>query len=214
QDLLVAELKWTTLLLWFIWGACSFCYYGVVLMTTELFDSSTGSLCSLSGAGAGSSCTADCRPLSHSDYVDILWTTLAEFPGIFFTIFVIERLGRKKTIALEFIIFIGSIVFLFICTSSRVWLTIIIFVARGIISGVFQAAYVYTPEVYPTSLRAVGVGTCSGVARFGAMMTPFVAQVLIRTSVHLATATYGTVAIMAAAAAIMLPIETKGRNMN
>lgn len=49
--------------------------------------------------------------------------------------------------------------------------------ARGIIAGVFQAAYVYTPEVYPTSLRAVGVGSCSAMARLGAMVTPYVAQV-------------------------------------
>ncbi|KAL7647379.1 UNVERIFIED_CONTAM: hypothetical protein RMT77_000975 [Armadillidium vulgare] len=213
QDLLVDELRWTTLLLWFIWSSCSFCYYGVVLMTTELFDT-TGDLCSISEKGVSSTCTADCRPLTSSDYLDILWTTFAEFPGIFFTIFVIEKLGRKKTIALEFIIFAVSIVFLFICTSSRIWLTIIIFVARGIVSGVFQAAYVYTPEVYPTSLRSIGVGTCSGMARFGAMLTPLVAQVMLRTSVHLATAIYGMVALMAAAAAIMLPIETKGRNMN
>ena len=67
--------------------------------------------------------------------------------------------------------------------------------------------------MYPTSLRAVGVGTCSGLARFGAMLTPLVAQVLTRTSIHLATATYGLVAILAAIAAIMLPIETKGRPM-
>lgn len=53
-----------------------------------------------------------------------------------------------------------------------------LFFARGIIAGVFQAAYVYTPEVYPTSLRAVGVGSCSAMARFGAMVTPYVAQVL------------------------------------
>lgn len=52
-----------------------------------------------------------------------------------------------------------------------------LFVARGIIAGVFQAAYVYTPEVYPTSLRAVGVGACSAMARLGAMVTPYVAQV-------------------------------------
>ncbi|RXG59098.1 Synaptic vesicle 2-related protein [Armadillidium vulgare] len=113
QDLLVDELRWTTLL-----SSCSFCYYGVVLMTTELFDT-TGDLCSISEKGVSSTCTADCRPLTSSDYLDILWTTFAEFPGIFFTIFVIEKLGRKKTIALEFIIFAVSIVFLFICTSSR-----------------------------------------------------------------------------------------------
>ena len=38
-------------------------------------------------------------------------------------------------------------------------------------------AYVYTPEVYPTILRSVGVGACSGVARAGAMLTPYIAQV-------------------------------------
>ena len=35
--------------------------------------------------------------------------------------------------------------FLFIF--SRMFLTITLFIARGIIAGVFQAAYVYTPEV-------------------------------------------------------------------
>jgi hypothetical protein len=32
-------------------------------------------------------------------------------------------------------------------------------------------------QVYPTPLRAVGVGTCSAMARLGAMVTPYVAQV-------------------------------------
>lgn len=30
---------------------------------------------------------------------------------------------------------------------SRIFLTVMLFIARGIIAGVFQAAYVYTPEV-------------------------------------------------------------------
>ena len=75
--------------------------------------------------------------------------------GIFFTILVIERLGRKKTMALEFLIFVVSVIFLFICTSDRTWLTFILFIARGIISGVFQAAYVYTPEVREQGRAAV-----------------------------------------------------------
>ncbi|XP_076043243.1 synaptic vesicle 2-related protein [Oratosquilla oratoria] len=212
KDLLVRDLKCTTLLLWFIWSSCAFCYYGLVLMTTELFEAK-GNLCEIKGTQRENTCTADCGVLDAQDYTDLLWTTFAEFPGIFFTILIIEKLGRKKTMALEFVIFVVSIIFLFICTSSRGWLTFILFVARGIISGVFQAAYVYTPEVYPTSLRAIGVGTCSGFARFGAMITPVVAQVLTRTSVHLATAIYGIVAVLSAAAALMLPIETRGRSM-
>ena len=41
-----------------------------------------------------------------------------------------------------------------------------------------MAVYVYTPEIYPTSVRATAMGFCSGVARVGAILTPFVAQVL------------------------------------
>lgn len=34
-------------------------------------------------------------------------------------------------------------------------------------------------QVYPTVLRSVGVGSCSGVARLGAMLTPYIAQVIV-----------------------------------
>lgn len=64
--------------------------------------------------------------------------------------------------------------------ASRTTLTIILFLARGVIAGLFQAAYIYTPEVYPTALRSVGVGGCSTLARLGAMATPYVAQVIIQ----------------------------------
>ena len=50
SDLLNRELRRTTLLLWFIWTGCSFIYYGVVLMTTELFETPGDNVCSLDGS--------------------------------------------------------------------------------------------------------------------------------------------------------------------
>lgn len=88
-----------------------------------------------------------------------------------------------------------------------------LFLARGIIAGVFQAAYVYTPEVYPTSLRAVGVGSCSAMARLGAMVTPYVAQVLLKSSIAVAISVYSTAALLAAIACVILPIETSGKEL-
>ena len=38
-----------------------------------------------------------------SDYNHLLWTTLAEFPGIVVSLILIEKLGRKYTMALEFL---------------------------------------------------------------------------------------------------------------
>lgn len=40
-----------------------------------------------------------------------------------------------------------------------------------------MALTVYTPEVFPTSVRGTAMGYCSSVARIGAIITPFVAQV-------------------------------------
>ncbi|KAF7283998.1 synaptic vesicle 2-related protein [Rhynchophorus ferrugineus] len=214
RDLLVPSLRLTSLLLWFIWSSCAFCYYGLVLMTTELFETSS-IVCSEEQlpAQAIDTCAADCKQLQTTDYIDLLWTTLAEFPGIFITILIIERFGRKKTMAVQFVIYAVCCCFLVVCPGKRAILTIMLFLARGIIAGVFQAAYVYTPEVYPTSLRSVGVGSCSAMARLGAMATPYVAQVLLKTSITLATSTYATAALLAAIACIILPIETTGKEL-
>ena len=46
----------------------------------------------------------------------------------------------------------------------------------------FTFFFQYTPEVYPTTLRSIGVGSCSSMARFGAMLTPYIAQVLLQQS--------------------------------
>ena len=50
SDLLNRELRRTTLLLWFIWTGCSFIYYGVVLISTELFETPGDNVCSLDGS--------------------------------------------------------------------------------------------------------------------------------------------------------------------
>ncbi|CAH1646641.1 unnamed protein product [Spodoptera littoralis] len=204
KHLLIPHLRNTSLLLWFIWMSCAFCYYGLVLMTTELFETDP--------SGLEEPCAADCRPLQTTDYMDLLWTTLAEFPGIFATIFIIEKYGRKKTMATQFVIF-AMCVCVLIYNGNRTFLTCVLFLARGIIAGLFQAAYVYTPEVYPTALRATAVGACSAVARLGAMVTPYVAQVLLKNSIVIATSVYSLVAVLAAGACLALPIETKGREM-
>ena len=45
------------------------------------------------------------------------------------------------------------------------------------------------------------------------MMACYASQVLLRKSVHLAVSSYGVVCIVAAVMSILLPIETKGREM-
>uniref|UniRef100_A0A8C4RB51 SV2 related protein n=1 Tax=Eptatretus burgeri TaxID=7764 RepID=A0A8C4RB51_EPTBU len=131
---------------------------------------------------------------------------------ILITIWVIDIIGRRKVLGAYFFLFAFFVLCLLTCF-GRTSMTIFIFIARAIVSGGFQVAYVYTPEVYPTSIRALGLGTCSGVARLGALTTPFIAQVMLASSFHLAISVYAFLAVVAGFCALFLPIETKGRAM-
>ncbi|ERE75203.1 synaptic vesicle 2-related protein, partial [Cricetulus griseus] len=93
----------------------AFSYYGLVLLTTELFQA--GDICSISSRkkAVEAKCSLACEYLSKEDYMDLLWTTLSEFPGVLVTLWVIDRLGRKKTMALCFVIFSLCSLLLFIC---------------------------------------------------------------------------------------------------
>lgn len=179
-------------------------------MTTEMFDT-TPEQCSgnFNETLLTDQCTENCQ-LQRGDYMDLLWTTLAEFPGIFSTIYIIERIGRKKTMAFQLVMFAIVVCFLSkACEVSRFMLTVGLFLARGLVAGVFQAAYVYTPELYPTYLRSTGVSSCSTMARMGAMVTPYVAQILLRWSVFTATGIYAATALCAALAIMALPVEVR-----
>uniref|UniRef100_A0A3Q4MHC4 SV2 related protein a n=1 Tax=Neolamprologus brichardi TaxID=32507 RepID=A0A3Q4MHC4_NEOBR len=101
RDLFSSHFRWTTVLLWFIWFANAFSYYGLVLLTTELFQE--GGACGMSkGNKEELRCSLECKYLNSDDYKDLLWTTLSEFPGLLVTLWAIDRLGRRKTMALCF----------------------------------------------------------------------------------------------------------------
>ncbi|XP_061585116.1 synaptic vesicle 2-related protein isoform X2 [Cololabis saira] len=205
QDLFSSHFRCTTCLLWFIWFANAFSYYGLVLLTTELFQE--GGACGMpKGNKKELRCSLECKYLNSDDYKDLLWTTLSEFPGLLVTLWAIDRLGRRKTMALCFLVFS-------LCIIPLASMTVLIFIARAFIAGGFQAAYVYTPEVYPTATRALGLGTSSGMARVGALITPFVAQVMLESSVYLALSVYCCCCLFAAIASCALPIETTGRGL-
>ncbi|XP_004522740.1 synaptic vesicle 2-related protein isoform X2 [Ceratitis capitata] len=194
RTLFKPELRKKTLLLWFLWMSCAFCYYGLVLISAELFLKDK----------ADAEPNHKCSRFDTKDFMDLMWITFSEFPGIFSTIAVIKRYGKKKTMALQFLIFSGCVSLLTV-TKSRIYTTSVLFIARGVISGLFQAAYIYTPEIYPNNLRSLGVGGCSTIARIGAMATPFVSQVLLQSSSSGALFVYSLVGLSAAAVCIILP---------
>jgi len=49
--------------------------------------------------------------------------------------------------------------------------------SKLVIAGSFNIIYVYSSEVFPTSLRSVSIGIASTAARVGAIVAPFLAVV-------------------------------------
>lgn len=123
----------------------------------------------------------------------------------------VDRIGRKMV---QLVAFVGSAIFLaalFICTRSITATTMILYGSRLFISIADMCGYVYTPEVYPTSMRGIGLGACSGAGRIGCMITPFVAMVLMPQSMLLSLSLYSGISVLGIITVYLLPIETKGR---
>ena len=103
-------------------------------------------------------------------------------------------------------------------------------------SASYAIIYLYTSELFPTSIRNTGMGTCSMMARIGAMIAPKVldlvkhfiyfinfptsifylinlySQIQSVISVHLPFLIIGVTGLVGAASAIALP-ETLKRNL-
>jgi hypothetical protein len=81
-------------------------------------------------------------------------------------------------------------------------------------AGTFSCLYVYTPELYPTAVRSVGLALCNGFSRLGGFLAPFATVYLVEGGhTHWAEALLGTLCACAAAAAFALKYETRGRDL-
>ncbi|XP_031549488.1 synaptic vesicle 2-related protein-like isoform X2 [Actinia tenebrosa] len=209
-DLFSAKYRRSTFLLWLIWFSSHFVIYGIALITTEMFsreDKCRGII--IDGSRADKE--TGCKILDTNDYLHYFVIMSSDMFGIVLCLATIDKIGRKNVQALAFA---GSAIFLsalFICTRSRFVTTSFLYGARLFISIADLSGYVYTPEVYPTSVRGIGLGACNGVARIGCMITPFVAMVLMPAAVNISLSLYLGFAVLGVCAALLLPIETKGR---
>jgi nitrate/nitrite transporter NarK len=71
----------------------------------------------------------------------------------------------------------------------------------GVPSAASNLAYVYLPELFPTALRASGIGLASAISRIGSAVSTFLLPVVVATyGVH--TALAACVAVLAAGALI------------
>ncbi|KAK9078923.1 hypothetical protein SSX86_002982 [Deinandra increscens subsp. villosa] len=194
----------TTLLLWFLYFANTFSYYGVILLTSQL--SMPQSECD--------SLTLHSENIKDSSlYVNVFITSLAELPGLGLAAIILDRVGRK--ISMEIMLVAGFALLLpLIVHQNEVMTTVFLFGARMFVSASFIVVCIYAPEVYPTNLRATGVGIATAIGRIGGMVCPLIA-VGMGSGCHqtVPVILFEVTILLAGLSVVFLPFETKGKDL-
>lgn len=147
-----------TLMLWIVWFMVVFSYYGMFLWLPSVMVLKGFSL------------------IKSFGYVLIM--TLAQLPGYFSAAWLIERAGRKFVLATYLL---GTAVSAFVFGSAETLPMLLLFGA--LLSffnlGAWGALYAYSPEQYPTAIRATGSGMAAAVGRVGGIFGPLLVGSLL-----------------------------------
>ena len=198
-----------TVTLWVIWFISIMMYYCSVYVTTEIFQRYDDNICHETSSGQTLDCT--CKVFEQKDYLDVIWTSAGEFPGVMITLLFIDSLGRKRTMYMLALVAIVMQSLLFLCL-NRTGATVILMAIRCALVGYSSIVFVYTPEAYPTSVRAIGIGSGYFFGRIGMLVAPLVAETLFNVSFGATKYFFVFSLVIGFLAALSLPFETKDRD--
>jgi putative MFS transporter len=110
----------------------------------------------------------------HIDvYLLLTLSALSQFPGYGAAIWLVERIGRKPTLA-TFLLLGGLSAYAFaVADSEGVYITALFFVGFFNL-GAWGAVYPYTAELFPTRLRSSAFGLMEGVGKGAAIAGPYI----------------------------------------
>jgi MFS transporter, putative metabolite:H+ symporter len=182
-----------TTMLWTLWFFALLGFYG---LTTWL-----GALLQAKGF-----------PVTKSVFYTIL-ISLAGVPGFLFSAWLVEAWGRKGTLSLNLIG--GAIACYFYGgATDQTFLVIAGLCMQFFLFGMWSALYAYTPELYPTEVRATGTGFASAIGRVGSLIGPYVIGVILPMTGQSGVFALGAGAfVIAALSVLILGEETKGRTL-
>jgi len=138
-----------------VWVALNFSYYGLFLWLPPAL------------AGFGIANFADPNVLASF----LVISALAQFPGYGASMLLVERWGRKRTLALFLIL--GGVSGYVFATARDFWTLVLGLVFVSFFNlGAWGAVYPYTAELFPTQYRATGFGVAEGVGKVTAVLAP------------------------------------------
>jgi MFS transporter, putative metabolite:H+ symporter len=181
-------------MLWIVWFCIMLSYYGMFLwlpsvMVEKGFDM-----------------------VRSFEYVMIM--TLAQLPGYFSAAWLIEKIGRKP-ILIIFLIGTAISAVLFGNAESAAMLLTSGMLLSFFNLGAYGILYAYTPEQYPTAVRATGSGIAATAGRIGGILGPLLIgyRGTLGLSVSAVFLLFCVTVLIAAAAVWLLGEETKGKTL-
>ena len=152
-----------TIMLWLVWFGINFSYYGIFMWLPSLVFQQGFTV------------------VKTFEYVLIM--TLAQLPGYYCAAWLVDKIGRKYTLS-AFLLFSGVASYFFGHASTAAALMMWGSVMSFFNLGAWGVLYTYTPEQYPTAIRALGSGWAAGFGRFGGMAAPMMVGVCHRKQAH------------------------------
>jgi len=188
KDLWVPSLLRTTLILWVIWFMMSLGYYGVFTWLPSYFKAKGMAL----------------LPVYQNTFI----LALAQLPGYFSAAYLVEKVGRRRTLGI-YMVASGLFTYLFaIATSVSLVVGMAIWMSFFAL-GAWGALYAYTPEAYPTTLRTTGMGAASSMTRLAGAIAPSLGAALMGTSLVIPLTVYAAAYIVGGLTSFALPYETR-----
>ena len=147
-------------------------------------------------------------------YLLLTLSALSQFPGYAAAIWLVERIGRKPTLAL-FLLLGGLSVFAFAVSESTAQYVAALFFVGFFNLGAWGAVYPYTSELFPTRLRGSAFGLAEGVGKGAAIGGPYLFGALIdATGDTTWSLTFVALVMAAGALATLFGPETRGRALS
>jgi MFS transporter, putative metabolite:H+ symporter len=141
-------------------------------------------------------------------------TNVAQVAVLFVCAFSIDRIGRRNWTVAAFVLGGGMLALLGIMGAQKVWSVMILStLGYGIIGSINAVLYLYTPEIYPTRMRAIGTGLATSWLRIASAVGPALVGFMVDAKgIHSVFLMFAGVSIIGAFAATCM-VETSDRSL-
>lgn len=192
-ELAAERLRGRTVLILLVWIALNLSYYGLFLWLPFVLQTEAR--------------------FTIDVYLLLALSALSQFPGYAAAIWLVERIGRKPTLAL-FLALGGVSAFAFAISETAPQYVAALFFVGFFNLGAWGAVYPYTSELFPTRLRGSAFGLAEGVGKGAAIGGPYLFGALIDASGDTVwSLTFVAIVMVAGGLVTLLGPETRGREL-